>query len=55
MKKLRLKQWVKDALSVAMLFLILIVGIALLDSRLANLNQQKSADVSESQTAQVNR
>ena len=54
-KKLKLRQWVIDIFGVMTLFLILIVGIVLLDARLADLNQQKSADVSEVQTAQFNR
>ena len=54
-KKLKLRQWVIDIFGVMTLFLILIVGIVLLDARLVDLNQQKSADVSEVQTAQFNR
>ena len=55
MKKLRLRQWVKDALGVIALYSILIIGVILLDARMGELNQQKSADVSEVQTAQVTR
>lgn len=53
-KKLRLRPWVKNALGIIAFYSILIIGIILLNARMGELNQQKSADVSESQTAQIN-
>ena len=53
-KKLRLRQWVKNALGIIAFYSILIIGVILVDARMGELNQQKSADVSESQTAQIN-
>lgn len=42
MKQLKLKQGVKDFLGVALLFIIALVGVILLDNRMAEINTQKN-------------
>lgn len=54
MKKLRLKESVKDILGIILFYSVLVIGVILLNARMGELNQQKSADVSEIQTAQLN-
>lgn len=54
MKKLRLKESVKDVLGIILFYLVLFIGFILINARIGELNQQKSADVSEIQTAQLN-
>ena len=49
---MKLRQWVKDALGIIVLYSLLVIGVFLVNTRLEN--QQKSADVSEIQTAQNN-
>lgn len=43
MKRLKLKQGVKDFLGVAFLYLIVLVGIILIDARFEKINAQKNA------------
>ena len=42
MKQLKLKQGVKDFLGVLLLYLIALLGIVLLDARMAEINAQKN-------------
>jgi len=42
MKRLKLKQGVKDILGVLLLYLIAIIGVVLLNCRLGQLNEQKN-------------
>lgn len=57
-KKYKLKKSVKDIiLSVSLFYALIVIGVIMIDFRLSQINnQQKSADVSEVQTAQnINR
>jgi len=51
--KRKLKDSVKNVLAVVILYSICIIGVLLINARLNYLEQQKSADVSEVQTAQI--
>lgn len=42
MKQLRLKQGVKDFLGIVLLYVIIIIGIVLVDNRMADINAQKN-------------
>jgi len=44
MKKLRLKQWVKNALIVGSMYLIIVSGVLLIGARNRQFEQQKSAN-----------
>ncbi|HAB66563.1 MAG TPA: hypothetical protein DCE23_04265 [Firmicutes bacterium] len=54
-KRYKLKKSAKDIiLSVALFYALIIIGVIMIDFRLGQINdQQKSADVSEVQTAQI--
>ncbi len=56
MKKLKLKQWVKDTLVVMSLYSIIVLGVILLNARFEYLNQQKNTDsTSYHEPVQTNR
>lgn len=52
MKKLRLKESVKNVIGIVVFYVIIVVGVIAIDCRLGNLEQTKSADESVVQTAQ---
>lgn len=49
MKQLRLKQGVKDFLGVLLLYIIIILGVVLLNARLDEMNTQKNTSEQEVQ------
>lgn len=54
-KKLRLKEPVKNIIAIISLYSILIIGVIAINFRLGDLEQQKSADESVVQTAQISK
>lgn len=47
MKQLKLKQGVKDFLGIALLYIIVILGIVLINSRMGDINEQKNTSQQE--------
>lgn len=55
-RKLRLREPVQNFLGIALFYLIIILGVILLNARFEQLNnQQKNADVQYTQSANTNR
>ena len=55
MKKLRLRESVKNFLGIMAFYLIIVGGVILVDARMKQINDQKKADVQIVQTAPINR
>ena len=50
----KIKETTMNLLSVVVLYSVIVLGVVLINARLGQINEQKSADVSEIQTAQNN-